>query len=213
MTDESLEGWDHIYRSLGDMMFIQREEDTGIIIEEPVNNFFGLYFEDGKSLDQILSESDFSDEKIREALNYSIANESNLHEVARKQQEKRKMLQRAKESTRIEDQMEITLEEDEGSYEIVTYLNGSMSELQDLVEEKVRSRDFKIRYKPTEDQSYRGNTEFQVVEDAEAGDEVYVGVEDGKIYVGSTLSEIDREFENVEDAEAAVNQELNNLIY
>ncbi len=91
--------------------------------------------------------------------------------------------------------------------------SGPVGELRDIVEDQVDQRDFQLRYKPSEENQHRSVLEMHVTTGPDAEEEAYFGADGQKLYIGSTVSESDKEFNDPEDAEQIVKQELNSLVF
>jgi hypothetical protein len=126
----------------------------------------------------------------------------NLHHFARQRYKNRREMRRNKLALELN-----------GVRRLVNY-DGEMGKVQSLVEDQAESRDFRIRYAPQKEDTYRNTMELQVVQSPGSEQEMYVGMEDDVLYVGSTVSAFEREFDAVDkEFETAVEQELNNLVY
>ena len=104
--------------------------------------------------------------------------------------------------------------EEEHNYnpEHVEY-SGPVGQLQDLVEEQVDQRNFEIRYTPDEEKQHRSVLEMHVLTDSDSEEEAYFGADGQVFFIGSTVSEADKEFIDPEDAEEIIKQELNTLFF
>mgnify|MGYP006287197431 CR=1 FL=1 len=104
------------------------------------------------------------------------------------------------------------VESEEYGAEHVEY-SGPVGQLQDMVEEQVDQRDFEIRYAPDEDQQYRSAIEMHVLTGPEAEEEMYFGADGEVFFIGSTVSGVEKEFEDPEDAQEIIKHELNSLVF
>lgn len=214
---EDIEGWSYVKRDLGEPVIVREdseevpEQDEPIDVVTPVRIFFASYFEQGDDMEDLFDSFDYSEEQIREAIEYSTHSTENMHEVARGAREMNDLFDEV-DGKRIEKKLDLALAED-GDHEFVDYLDGQMADVEDLVEEQASRREFKIRYNPNEEQQYRSNMEMHVVINEDADEEVYIGVENEEVYVGSTVSPLEQSFSGIDEAEEVFMRELNELVY
>ena len=101
---------------------------------------------------------------------------------------------------------------DNGGVDYIEY-GGPVGELQDLVEKQVDERGFRVRYDPSEEDQYRSGLEVHIVQSRDSDEELYFGMDESGLYLGSTATEVDKKVNNVEEdlTEGIVKQEPNNL--
>ena len=207
-----MDGWEHIMRGLaGELVLLEEESDDGITVTKSADIVFRDFYERGLDVDDIADEN-VSEEQVEEVIEYAEADTEHMHEFARSSHDTKGLIGEAS-GEEIQGMIDRTLEEgEEDDVEYVDY-SGPVGELQDLVEEQVDKRGFKIRYNPGEDEQYRSVLEMHVLTDSQAQQEAYFGADGQVFYIGSTVSEADKEFVDPEDAEEVIKQELNSLVY
>ena len=208
---EPVEGWDYLKRDLsGDLVLETEDSGEDVRVLESADIPFTSFYEQRESINQISEGRNLSKEKVREVVCFAESNSENLHELARKAYEKRKMVEEAS-GEKVEQMMDRALGEN-GYIDYIEY-GGPVGELQDLVEEQVDKRGFKVRYDPSEEDQYRSGLEAHVVPSSDSDEELYFGMDESGLYLGSTATEVDKQVNNVEEdlTEDIVKQELNNL--
>ena len=207
---EPVEGWEYLMRDFAGNLVLENEDKSSenVTFTESADIIFTDFYERDKDVDEIADETSLTTGQVEELIDYTEAGSENLHELARKAYEKRKFVQEASEES-VEDIMNRALEND-GEIEHVEY-GGPMGALQDLVEEAVDQRGFKMRYNPSEDQSHRSGLEVHVLPEKEADEEFYFGMDESGLYFGSTFSEADLMVNDVEGAESYIRTELDAL--
>ncbi len=204
---ELVEGWDYLMRDFSGNLVLKNQDKSSenVTFTEPADIIFTDFYERGKNVDEIVHEAQLSGEQVEELVEFVESGSENLHELARKSYEKRKFVEEAS-GEAVEDIMDRALETD-GEIEHVEY-GGPMGYLQDLVEEAVDELGFKVRYNPSEEQSYRSGLEVHVLSGRDADEEFYFGMDESGLYFGSTFSEADLMVNDVEEAESYIRTEL-----
>jgi hypothetical protein len=214
-ADEMLEpvsGYDHIARDNMDGIVLKdyEESEEGFTATVSGDLVFADLFEDGRSAVESAEKHGLKIGQVEEVREYVEESTENLHELARISRGKNSMIDEAS-GSRIEDMMERALDDGEGEMPIVNY-EGVLGDLQELVEEEVDERGFRIRYDPGEDQLYRDAIEMHVLPDEDSEDEFYFGIDSEKtLFFGSTVTEADKIVHDVDGSEEFVRQELDAL--
>ena len=206
-----VDGWEHIMRGLAGELVLLEEESEGVTLTKSADIVFRDFYEEGLDTEDIADEG-VSEEQVEEVIEYAEEDTENMHELARSSHDMKGLIEEAS-GGEVEDIIDRTLDEgEEDNVEYVDY-SGPVGELQDMIEEQVEERGFKIRYNPDEDEQHRSVLEMHVVADSEAEHEAYFGANGQVFYVGSTVSDADKEFTDPEEAKHIIRQELNSLVY
>lgn len=208
---EPVEGWDYLKRDLsGDLVLESEDSGDDVSVLESADIPFTSFYEQRESVNEISERRNLSKEKVREVVYFAESSSENLHELARKAYEKRKMVEEAS-GEKVEEMMDRALGEN-GYIDHIEY-GGPFGKLQDLVEKQADKRDFKLRYDPSEEDQYRSGLEVHVIPSRDSDDALYFGMDESGICLGSTATEVDKQVTDIEGEliEGIVEQELNSV--
>jgi hypothetical protein len=207
---EPVDGWKYLGRDMGSLALWNKEESTGDTAHvNRADTVFTDYYERGMEKEEIAEKTGLMDEQVSEVIEYAEQDTENMHELARSAYEKRKMIEQAT-GDEVEKMMVRAIEEDD-EFVHVEYA-GVLGDLQDLIEEEVDGRGFKVRYDPSEQETHRNSMEIHVLQGKDADEEFYFGADEGSLYFGSTVSEVDKRIRDIEDALPAIRQEMNAMV-